>query len=147
MKLQEVMTSPVSMISPTATLRDAATVMKDRDIGILPAGDGDDIQGMITDRDIVVRAVAEGKDPDTCRVADIMSHDVVYLYQDQDIKEAAQLMETRQVRRLLVLGRDRKPVGVMSLGDIALYAGDKRLTGEVLQHVARPTNDTQPSIN
>ena len=139
MRVQDVMTSPVAVVPPSGTLRDAAALMKDQDIGILPVCDGEDIKGMITDRDIVVRAIADGMDVETSKVSDVMSPDFVYVYQDQDVTEAAHVMEARKIRRLLVLGRDRKLVGVASIGDIALHADNVRLTGEVLQHVARPT--------
>lgn len=138
MKLKDVMTAGVTVVSPDATLREAAMKMKDDDIGILPACNGIKIEGMLTDRDIVIRAIAEGKDPDICKVREVMSKEVVYAFEDQDVLEGARIMETKKIRRLIVLNSDKKLVGMTSLGDLALHGKDLHLSGEVLQQVSEP---------
>src|ERR671937_1268828 len=101
MQVKEVMTHGVECIRPEATLQEAATKMKELDVGPLPVcGDDDRLVGMLTDRDITIRAVAEGQDPKTARVQDVMTPDITYCFEDQDVKEAARLMEEKQIRRL-----------------------------------------------
>jgi len=94
---------------------------------------------MITDRDIVVRAVAEGRNPQTTKVREVMSSEVIYGFDDQDVQEAARTMQERQVRRLIVLNRDKRLVGIVSLGDLATESGDKQRSGEVLQDISEPS--------
>jgi CBS domain-containing protein len=93
---------------------------------------------MLTDRDIAVRAVAEGRDPKTARVRDAMTPEVVYCFEDQDIQEAARLMKDKQIRRLVVLDRDKRLAGILSLGDLAVDTGDEKLAGETLERVSEP---------
>jgi CBS domain-containing protein len=113
--------------------------MRDMDIGPLPVcGDNDRLVGMLTDRDITVRAVAEGQDPRTAKVRDAMTPDIVYCFEDQDVSEAAQLMKDQQIRRLVVLNRDKRLVGIVSLGDLAVETGDERLAGNTLEAVSEP---------
>ncbi|MGH7963538.1 MAG: CBS domain-containing protein [Candidatus Binatia bacterium] len=138
MQLSEVMTPRVEVIPSEATLKDAAQKMKTLDIGPVPVREGDRLVGMLTDRDITVRAVAEGRDPTTTKVREAMTPDVVYCFEDQDVKEAAKLMEEKQLRRLLVLDRDKRLVGIVSLGDLAVSSGDTKLTGETLKQVSEP---------
>jgi CBS domain-containing protein len=114
--------------------------MKNLNVGVLPVcGDNDRLVGMITDRDIVVRAVAEGCDPRTITVKEVMSPDVLWCFEDQDVKEAAQLMRENQVRRLVVLNHDKRLVGIVSLGDLAVETGDEKLSGSTLEQVSLPT--------
>jgi CBS domain-containing protein len=94
---------------------------------------------MVTDRDIVVRAVAEGRDPNTTKVADVMSPQVAYCFEDQRVEEAAQMMEARQIRRLPILDREKQLVGIVSLGDIAIGTRDEQLAGQVLEEVSAPS--------
>ena len=109
-------------------------------MGPLPVcGDNDRLVGMITDRDITVRAVAEACDPRTTTVQDVMTPDVVYCFDDQDVQEAARLMKEHQVRRLVVLNRDKRLVGIVSLGDLAVETGDERLAGKTVEQVSLPT--------
>src|SRR5215210_8754906 len=103
MQLKDVMTRDVEMVRPDSTLVEAARKMKDLDIGPIPVCDDNEILGMVTDRDIATRAVAEGRDPAHTLVRDVMTPDVLYCFEDQDVNEAARLMQQRQVRRLLVL--------------------------------------------
>ena len=119
MKVSECMTPGVETVSSEQPIREAAQFMLRADAGVLPVGDGDRLVGMVTDRDITVRGVAEGLGPDT-PVGEVMSSDVVYVYDDDEIENAALKMSDAQVRRLPVLSRDGdKLVGILSLGDIS----------------------------
>ena len=118
MKVSDVMTRDVRIASPDATLQQAADTMARLDTGALPVGENDRLIGMITDRDIAVRGVAKGWGPDTT-VRAVMTEDVRYCFEDQDIAEVARNMGDSQVRRLPVLDRDKRLVGILSLGDIA----------------------------
>src|SRR3954454_21482891 len=116
MKVSEMMTRGAECTRPDVTVQKAAERMKALDVGSLPVcGDNDRLVGMLTDRDITVRAVAEGQDPKTARVQDVMTPDVLYCFEDQDVSEAVRLMEENQVRRLVVLNRDKRLVGIVSL--------------------------------
>jgi CBS domain-containing protein len=119
MDLREIMTHDVQLADPTMTLKDAATLMRDGDFGILPVGENDRLVGTITDRDITVRAVALGKDPTTTSVRDAMSEGVRYCFDDQTVDEAAQVMSDAQIRRLPVLNREKRLVGIVAIGDLA----------------------------
>src|ERR687894_2248246 len=140
MQLKDIMTPKPDCVRPDDTLQEAARKMRDLDVGPLPVcGDDDRLAGMITDRDITVRAVAEGKDPTTTPVREAMTEEIIYCFEDQDAQEAARTMQERQVRRLVVLNRDKRLVGIVSLGDLATESGDKLKTGEVLQDVSEPS--------
>jgi len=138
MQLKEIMTHGVNAVPPDATLKEAAEKMKNLDIGPLPVCDGEQLVGMLTDRDITVRAVAEGRDPTKAKVRDVMTSDIVYCFEDQSVEEAAKLMEEKQIRRLPVLNRNKWLVGIVSLGDLAVSSGDQKLAGEVLEQVSEP---------
>ena len=138
MQLKEVMTRNVEVIGPEATLKDAASRMDALDIGPLPVCENDRLVGMITDRDITVRSTAMGADPITTHVRDAMSKDVLYCHEDDDVREATRLMERKQVRRLLVLNREDRLVGIVSLGDLAVWTRDEKLSAEVLEQVSEP---------
>ncbi|HEX2185161.1 MAG TPA: CBS domain-containing protein [Chloroflexota bacterium] len=139
MKVGDVMTRSVEVIHPDATIDEAAEKMKAFDVGPLPVCDGDRLVGMITDRDITVRATAEERDPVTTRVSEVMTPDVVYTFEDADVEEAARLMEQHQLRRLVVMNRDKRLVGIVSLGDLAVRTPNEQRTGEVLEEVSRPS--------
>jgi len=137
MFVKDVMTTGAECVRPANSLVEAARKMKNLDVGPLPVrGDNDRLVGMITDRDITLRAVAESCDPRTTTVKDVMTPDVVYCFEDQDVREAAQLMQEQQVRRLVVLNRDKRLVGIVSLGDLAVETGDEKLAGRTLEHVS-----------
>jgi CBS domain-containing protein len=138
MRLDECMTRGVECTRSDATLQQAANRMKELDVGTLPVcGDNDRLVGMVTDRDITVRAVANGRDPKTTLVSDAMSPGVVSCYEDQDIDEAARLMEDRQIRRVVVLDHDQRITGILSLGDLAVSGSSERsLAGEILEAVS-----------
>ncbi len=140
MLVRDVMTKGAECVRPTNSLVEAAQRMKDLDVGPLPVcGDNDRLVGMLTDRDITVRAVAQACDPRTTTVKDVMTPDVVYCFEDQDVQEAARLMKEHQIRRLVILNRDKRLVGIVSLGDLAVETGDERLAGKTLEEVSLPT--------
>jgi CBS domain-containing protein len=139
MKVKDVMTPGAECTQPTATVLEAAQRMRDLDVGVLPVcGDDDRLAGMITDRDITVRAVAGSYDVSRAVVRDIMTPKVVYCFDDQDVREAAALMQENQVRRLVVLNRDKRLVGVLSLGDLAVIVHDDELAGHTLEAISEP---------
>jgi len=139
MLLREIMTRDPGVVSPGETLEQAARIMEVLDVGPVPVCEGKRVVGMLTDRDITVRATAAGCDPKTTLVSDAMSQDVVSCYEDQDVQEAAGLMKEKQIRRLLVLNRADDLVGIVSLGDLAIEAEDKGQPGDVLKKVSEPT--------
>jgi CBS domain-containing protein len=139
MRVNEVMTKGAECIPPSATVRDAAGRMRDLDVGSLPVCDNDRLVGVVTDRDIAVRSVAAGHDPKSERVSEVMTDKVVYCFDDQDVREAAELMREEQVRRLPVLNRAKRLVGIVSLGDLAVQAGDDRLSGQTLEEISAPS--------
>src|SRR5262249_5511318 len=143
MIVREIMTAHVDVIHPENTLEEAARKMKALDVGLLPVHDGERVVGMLSDRDIAVRSVAQGEDPTRDRVADVMTHDVVYCFDDQPIAAAASLMKEHQIRRLLVVDRNHKLAGIVSLGDVAVETGDDRLAGNILERVSEPA---QPNL-
>jgi CBS domain-containing protein len=112
--------------------------MKALDVGALPVCENDRLVGMLTDRDITVRATAESLPPGLGRVRDVMTPNIIYCYEDQLVTEAVRLMEDNRIRRLPVLNRDKRLVGIVSLGDLAVKTGDEELTGEVLEQVSEP---------
>jgi CBS domain-containing protein len=138
MELRDIMTRNVEVISGDASLKEAATKMKTIDVGFIPVCDGDRLKGILTDRDITIRATADGRDPSKTKVADVMSTDIAYCLEDQEVDEAVSLMEARQIRRLPVLNLDKQLVGIVSLGDIAVHAGDRDMTGETLEEISQP---------
>jgi CBS domain-containing protein len=135
MKVREAMTMNVRMASPSQTIREAAQAMLDIDAGVLPVGENDKLVGMVTDRDIAVRGVAKGKGPDAS-VRDVMTCDVKYCFDDQDVEEITRNMGDLQVRRLPVVNREKRLVGILSLGDIAQTG--RQDTDEVLSHISKP---------
>lgn len=137
MKIRDAMTRDVRMIRPDQTLREAAHLMAELDIGAVPVEENDRLIGMITDRDIAVRAVAEGKGADT-RVREVMTNEIKYCYEDQDIDEVTRNMGEQRLRRLPVMNRDKRLVGILSLGDLALEAAGQDEAGEALSGISRP---------
>ena len=120
MNVSEIMSREVKIVSPDDTLTQAAQIMKEIDAGVVPVGENDRLVGMLTDRDITIRAVAEGKSPDQCLVRDVMSPAILYVFDDTSVDEAARNMGELQVRRLPVVNHDKRLVGILSLGDIAI---------------------------
>jgi len=143
MKLSEIMTRDVVVIQPDDSLQAAAKKMRDSDIGFLPVCDGETLLGVLSDRDITIRALADGMDVNVMLSRDLMTMPAIHCFEDQDVREAAKIMEENQIRRLVVLSRDDKRlVGVISLGDLARN-GTTDLSGKVLQRVSAP--DTSES--
>jgi CBS domain-containing protein len=140
-KVSEIMTGGVVVIDPDASLQEAAAKMKSIDVGLLPVCDGDKLRGMISDRDIVLRGVAENRLPESTKVKEVMTKHVVFIFEDQDVLEAARLMELKQIRRLVVLNRDKRMTGIVSLGDISLHQHDNELCGEILKEVSEPSTE------
>lgn len=146
MKLSEIMTSPVEVIQPDDTLQAAAKKMRDRNIGFLPVCDGETLMGVLSDRDITIRALADGMDASVMLARDLMTVPTIYCFEDQDVSEAARMMAENQIRRLVILSRDDKRlVGVVSLGDLARN-GTTDLSGKVLQKVSEP-DTSEPAKN
>jgi CBS domain-containing protein len=144
MKLSEIMTREVEIIQPDDTLRLAAQKMRDRDIGFLPVCDGDSLMGVLSDRDIAIRALADGMDINVMLGRDLMTTPAIYCFDDQDVTDAAKLMGENQIRRLVILGREsERVVGVISLGDLA-RKGITDISGQVLQRVSEPENQETP---
>jgi CBS domain-containing protein len=136
MKIGEVMTREVCISSPNQTLKDAAKMMSDLDIGALPVGSNDRLVGMITDRDIAVRGVAAGKGP-AGKVRDVMTEAVKYCFEDEDLEHVCQNMADQQIRRLPVLNRDKRLVGIVSLGDLATKH-DPAKAARALEGISQP---------
>jgi CBS domain-containing protein len=139
MRIQDAMTRGVECAVPDDTIAQVAERMKELNVGSLPVcGENDKLVGMITDRDITVRATAGACDPGNTVVRDVMTPHVICCFEDQDVAEAANLMEENQVRRLVVLNRDKRLVGIVSLGDLAVKNADDQLSGEALERVSQP---------
>lgn len=136
MEIKEVMTTNVEIIRPDISVMEAASKMKSLDCGILPVYENDKLIGMITDRDIAIRSSAEGHDPKIEKVRDVMTQKVVYCFEDESIENVAKIMEENKIRRLIILNRSKRLVGICSLGDIAIVSHNQRLTGEVLEKVS-----------
>jgi CBS domain-containing protein len=138
MKVVEIANSDVHLISTSAMASEAAQKMKKYDVGILPVLDHNNLVGVLTDRDILMRTVAIGKDPKMTTVKDIISSEIVFCSKNSDIQTAAQLMKNKQVRRLLVLGGVNTVVGVLSFCDLVLNTNDEYLVYDVLKGIYEP---------
>lgn len=137
MQVKEIMCTDVTIIRPDTTLRDAATRMRDCDCGYLPVGENDRLTGAVTDRDIIIRGIAAGLDPDDALVKEVMTGKIEYCFENDNVEDAAQHMKKDQIRRLVVLNDEKRLTGVVSVGDIARVCGDNHLTGEIEEGVAR----------
>lgn len=136
MRVSNCMTKDVQIADPEQTLREAAVSMGRLDAGVLPVGENDRLVGMITDRDIAIRGIAEGKGPEA-KIRDVMSTEVRYCFDDEDVDDVLHTMSALKVRRLPVLNRDKRLVGIISLGDIATH-GAMAETGEALSDISQP---------
>ena len=135
MQVSQCMSRNVEVVDPDTSLREAARKMAQIDAGVLPVGENDRLVGMITDRDITVRAVAEGREPDA-PVREVMSADVKYCYDDADTEEVLENMGALQLRRMPVVDRDKRLVGIVSIGDLAKT--ERGESGEAPSEIARP---------
>lgn len=136
MRVSEAMTRNVRLCTPGAPIRDVARIMAEIEAGSMPVGENDRLIGMITDRDIAIRAVAEGKGPET-PVREVMSEHIHYCFDDEEVEQVAKNMGDIRVRRLPVVNRHKRLVGILSLGDVARSAGEAR-TGAALAGVSQP---------
>lgn len=144
MKVRDAMTRDVRLVRPEQTLQDAARLMAELDIGCLPVEENDRMVGMITDRDITVRAVAEGRGPQT-PVREVMSRDVKYCYDDQSVEEISRNMADIRVRRLPVVNRNKRLVGILALGDLAIEETAQNGASEALCGISRPGGEHSQS--
>lgn len=141
-KVADVMSPHVRVIGPDDTVQQAARIMRDQNVGALPVGEGDKLVGMLTDRDVALRLVAEGRDPARTKVREVMTPDVRYIFEDEELGHAAENMAEQNVRRLPVVNRDKRLVGVLSLGDLVVPGNQRWLAGR--QPVAAPS-ENQPA--
>ena len=136
MRVSEAMTRDVRVASPSQSIREAAQMMAALDAGALPVGADDRLVGMITDRDIAIRGVAQGRAPDT-PIRDVMTGDVKYCYDDEDVEHVARNMADIQVRRLPVVNRDKRLVGIVAIADLAANE-DAEVVGEAVAGISAP---------
>ena len=136
MQVKDVMSTDVKLADPGMTLKQAAALMRDGDFGVLPVGENDRLVGVITDRDIATRAVAAGKDPSSATVREAMSEGVRWVYEDASTQEAARIMSEHQIRRLPVINRDKRLVGMVSIGDFAVESSEIRPAASALAGVS-----------
>ena len=139
MQIKDVMTADVSFVNPDTSILEIARKMRDHDIGSTPVVENDRLVGMVTDRDIVVRLVAEGGDVRVKTARDAMSPRVLYCFGDETVEAVLENMGDQQIRRLPVVDRDKRLIGVVSLGDLAL-SGKRRAAGEALQEISQPAH-------
>jgi len=136
MKVKQIMTTDVKVIAPDALIARAAQDMRALGIGSLPVCDGERLVGMITDRDITVRAVAEGRDPERTQVQECMSPGVAYCFEDEELEQAQDTMKENQVRRLPVVSREKKLVGILAIGDLAIKTDEVKEVGSTVQEIS-----------
>jgi CBS domain-containing protein len=141
MKVHEIMTAHARCVGPENTLVEAAGLMRELDVGALPVCEEDRLVGIVTDRDLALRGIANGKDPNTATIGEVMTAGVVHVFADQSVEEVARLMETRQIRRVPVLNRGKRLVGIVSLGDIAI-SSNPAFSGLALRDVSEPRMPT-----
>ena len=137
-QLKDLMSRDVKVINPDMTIADAAKQMRDGDFGMLPVGEDDRMIGTISDRDIAIRAIAEGKDSDT-KVRDVMSEGIAWAYEDDSVEKAALIMSERQVRRLPVVNRNKRLVGIVALGDFAVESSEIKPAAQALSEISKPS--------
>ena len=137
-QLKDLMSRDVKVVGPDVTIADAARMMRDGDFGMLPVSDNDRMIGTISDRDIAIRAVAEGKGADT-KVRDVMSEGIAWAYEDDSVEKAATLMSERQVRRLPVVDRDKRLIGIVALGDFAVERSQIQPAAQALSEISKPS--------
>lgn len=137
MKVREAMSHDVYVAVSTGTIQEAANIMADIDAGVVPVADNDRLVGMLTDRDIAIRAVALGKGPDT-PIAEVMTKEVKYCFDDEELNHVARNMADQQIRRLPVVNRDKRLVGLISLGDIAVDTATNGEAAQALTGISRP---------
>jgi CBS domain-containing protein len=139
MQIKEIMTRRPEVVRPEATIQEAAQKMRDLNVGSIPVCDGVRLQGMLTDRDITIRATADGADPRSTRVQETMTSEVHFCYENQSLEDAALLMMEKQIRRLPIVNENRDLVGIISLGDVSVDMDDSDIAGEALEEISKPS--------
>jgi CBS domain-containing protein len=142
MQVADVMTRNVAVVSPDASLCEAACRMDDLNVGALPVCDGERLVGILTDRDITVRATAAGAPPNRTPVHEVMTDDVLWCYEDDDVEEAEQAMRRLQIRRLPVIDGRKRLIGMLSLGDLATDRAPG--VGDTLRSISEPSEPDRP---
>lgn len=137
-QLKDLMSRDVKVISPEMTIQDAAQTMSEGDFGMMPVGEDDRMIGTISDRDIAIFAVAEGKGPDT-KIREVMSDGIAWAYEDDSVEKAAKIMSEWQVRRLPVVNRDKRLVGIVALGDFAVESSEIKPAAQALSEISKPS--------
>lgn len=135
MKVKDVMHKGVSWVQPDASLSDIAKIMKTEDIGAVPVGENDKLVGMVTDRDIICRGLGNGKKPEKLTARDVMTKGITYCRANEEVDDAIRIMESKQIRRLPVIDKDKRMVGMLSIGDIS-HSLSQQMTGEVMRAVS-----------
>lgn len=136
-KIKELMSRDVKVISPDATIREAAQQMLKGNFGMMPVGENDKMIGSISDRDITIRAVADGKDTDT-KVREVMSEGIYWAFENDSVAGAAKIMSEHQIRRLPIVNAEKRLVGIVALGDFAVDSADIAVAGEALSVISQP---------
>ena len=137
MNIRDVMTREVETVKSDTSIREAAELMRDRDIGVLPVVDDGKVSGMLTDRDIVIRSTAAGSNPNDAKAGDAASADIAWCYDDDEVKEVVEKMSEHKVRRLPVMNRSDELVGIVSIGDVAVESSEG-MAGEALEDISKP---------
>ena len=135
MKVKDVMHRGVTWVEPATSIRDVARMMRDNDIGSVPVGENDRLVGIVTDRDIICRGIADGADIAALRAGDVMSKPIIYCRADDDLESAIRIMEKNKIRRLPVIDKDKRLAGMLALGDISAISGEN-VAGEVMRSVS-----------
>lgn len=146
MRVSDCMTRDVRIANPNETIADAARMMAECDAGVLPVGENDRLVGMITDRDIAIRAVGQGKGPNT-KIGQVMSQEVKYCFEDEDVDHVARNMAELQVRRLPVLSRDKRLCGIVTLGDLACSREAAGMVVIAMSGISRPGGQHRQRLN
>ena len=135
MKVKDVMHRGVTWVEPTTPIREIARMMRDNDIGSVPVGENDRLVGIVTDRDIICRGIADGADVSALRAGDVMSKPIIYCRADDELEHAIRIMEKNKIRRLPVIDKDKRLAGILALGDISEIGGQE-MAGEVMRSVS-----------
>jgi CBS domain-containing protein len=136
MKIKEIMTTQIETVTPSMPIAKVAEKMRDLDIGFIPVCEKNNkIVGTVTDRDITIRSVAQGRDPRLAPVSEIMTQTVFHCYEEDDVDSVARSMQQSEVRRMVILDRQENLVGIVSLGDIARVSGEQSMAGETLRQI------------
>ena len=146
MQLKEFINYRVEVVRPSDTLQHAASKMKALDVGSMPVCEDQHLVGILTDRDITIRATAKGQDPTKTEVREVMTPEVLYCFENQDVEDAARMMQENQIRRLFVLNEEEELVGITSLGELATLTGNRAMAGETLERVSEPSEGRPAEI-